>query len=227
MGRYPGSKAEREESHGPRRIDGPTESLVLDAKIRSAYDQMMRPIGGALARNGLDPNVITLVGVALQIVVGAAILSGRLFLAGLLAVVAALADTLDGAVAKARGITSKWGALLDSTVDRLSDALFFLPLAWLYGVAPTPGQAGQRYVAAVALVTLVASFLVSYVKARAEGLGFSCNVGLVERAERVMIIVLGLLLDVVPLALLVLGALSLITLAQRLLYVRTQARSAV
>jgi CDP-diacylglycerol--glycerol-3-phosphate 3-phosphatidyltransferase len=199
---------------------------VLDSKIRGLWDGLMRPVGQGLARTGVTPNTITLAGVALQTLVAYWIVQGRLLTAGLVAVAAAFSDTLDGAVAKARGVTSKFGALLDSTVDRLSDALFFLPVAWLYGVDPAPERAGQGWVAALALATLVASFLVSYVKARAEGLGYECNVGIAERAERLILMILGLLLDLIPLMLAILGVASVVTLIQRLVHVHTQAARA-
>jgi CDP-diacylglycerol--glycerol-3-phosphate 3-phosphatidyltransferase len=197
---------------------------VLDAKIRGYYDQVMKPVGGALARGGLHPNAITAAGVGLQTVVAVLILRDALVAAGLVAITAGVADSLDGAVAKASGGGSKFGALLDSTTDRTSDALFFLPLAWLYGVAPDPARDGQSWVAALALVTLVATFLVSYVKARAEGLGYECNVGIAERAERLILIVAGLLLGLVPPMLAILAALSIVTVVQRMLFVRQQIR---
>jgi CDP-diacylglycerol--glycerol-3-phosphate 3-phosphatidyltransferase len=200
---------------------------VLNQRIRGIWDVVMRPVGRAIARSGVGPNTITVAGVVIQAGVAAAIVAGRLLLAGLVAVAAAVADTLDGAVAKALRQQSKFGALLDSTTDRLSDALFFIPVAWLYGVSPDPAQRGQSWVAALALIALVASFLVSYVKARAEGLGLECNVGIVERAERLILMILGLLLNLVPLALVVLAALSVVTVVQRLLYVRGQVRSAI
>ncbi|MFN2524754.1 MAG: CDP-alcohol phosphatidyltransferase family protein, partial [Actinomycetota bacterium] len=155
---------------------------MLDTKIRAGWDRMMQPVGRGLARARINPNAITVAGVAVQVGVAAAILEGRLVLAGMVAIAAALFDVFDGAVAKARGLTSKFGALLDSTTDRLSDALFFLPVAWLYGVEPDVARHDEPWVAAVSLATLVLSFLVSYVKARAEGLGYECRVGLVERA---------------------------------------------
>ena len=203
------------------------ESAVLDAKIRDFYDHKMRPVGDWLARSGLNPDVISVTGIGLQVVVAVAILRGNLFLAGLVAILGGVADSLDGAVAKARGITSPFGALLDSTLDRLSDALLFAPLGWLYAFPPGGSGAGGSWVTALALVALVASFLVSYVKARAEGLGFSCNVGIVERAERLILVVAGLLFDVVPLMLAILAILSIITFLQRLLYVRAQIQSSV
>ena len=195
---------------------------MLNQKIRGLWDDAMQPVGRALARRGIDPNAITIAGVVVQVLVAYLIVRGSLLAAGLVAIAAALADAIDGAVAKAHGRVSKVGALLDSTTDRLSDALFFVPVAWLYGVSPDAAHAGQRWVAAAALVALVASFLVSYVKARAEGLGLECNVGIVERAERLILMIVGLLLDLVPVALVVLGALSVVTVVQRLLHVRGQ-----
>ena len=200
---------------------------MLNQKIRGLWDDAMQPVGRAVSRSGVGANAITIAGVLLQVLVAYLIIEGKLFLAGVVAVAAALSDALDGAVAKARDGVSDLGALLDSTVDRLSDALFFAPVAWLYGVAPDPARRDQTWVAALALVGLVLSYLVSYVKARAEGLGYECNVGIVERAERLILMILGLLLDVVPAVLVILTALSCITVAQRLMYVRAQARSAV
>ena len=198
---------------------------MLNQKIRGAWDVAMRPVGRGLAAAGIGPNAITVVGVAVQVAVAWAIVAGRLVLAGVLAIVAALADTVDGAVAKARGSTGKLGALFDSTADRLSDALFFVAIAWLY--AASPDRRDQRWVAALALTALVASFLVSYVKARAEGLGFECNVGIAERAERLILMILGLLFaDVLPFVLGVLATLAGVTVVQRFLHVRAQARGA-
>ena len=200
---------------------------MLNQMIRGAWDVAMRPVGRGLAAAGIGPNAITVVGVAVQIAVAWAIIAGRLVLAGVLAIVAALADTVDGAVAKARGSTGKLGALFDSTADRLSDALFFVAVAWLYAVSPDPSRRDQRWVAALALTALVASFLVSYIKARAEGLGFECNVGIAERAERLILMILGLLFaDVLPFVLGVLAALAGVTVVQRFLHVRAQARGA-
>jgi CDP-diacylglycerol--glycerol-3-phosphate 3-phosphatidyltransferase len=186
----------------------------------------MRPIGSGLAGMGFTPNWITLAGVALHGVMAWLILDGRLLLAGLLAILAAFFDSFDGAVAKARGTTSKFGALLDSTTDRLSDALYLLPLAWLYGVSPNTAEHAHRWVAAVALIALVSGFLVSYVKARAESLGFSCDVGIAERAERLIVIIASMILDIVPIGVSVLAVASTITFFQRIYHVHGQAEPA-
>jgi len=196
---------------------------MLDQKIRVYWDKRMAPVGRFIGRSRISPNAVTVLGLVVQIGVAYLILEGAFVAAGLLAVVAAGFDVLDGAVAKARGLVSKFGAFLDSTTDRLADALYFLPIAWLYAVDPDIPAHDERWVAVLALVTLVLSFMVSYVKARAEGLGFECKVGLAERAERVGIVVLGLLLDAVPIALAVLAAASLVTVIQRIAHVYRQA----
>jgi CDP-diacylglycerol--glycerol-3-phosphate 3-phosphatidyltransferase len=197
---------------------------VLNAKIRGIWDKGMKPVGGFIGRSGVTPNQITLLGVVVQAVVSYLIVVDRLAQAGFVLIAAALLDTVDGAVAKARGLTTKFGAFLDSTMDRLSDALVFLPVAWLYLAEPTAARADQQWVAALALVTLVLSFLVSYARARAEGLGFECNVGLIERAERLIIMILALVFnDLLPAGLALLALASLITLVQRMVHVYKQA----
>ena len=182
----------------------------------------MRPVGRGLAAAHISADAVTLFGVSVQIVASVLIIDGRLLAAGLVSIVAALADAFDGAVAKARGTSSKFGALLDSTTDRLSDALFCVPIAWLYGVSPDVVGRADNGVAALALAALVSSFLVSYVKARAEGLGLECNVGIAERAERIIIIIAGLVFDQLLVALGVLTLLATITFLQRILHVRRQ-----
>ena len=196
---------------------------MLNQKLRGMWDTYTRPVGRGLARTGLTPNAVTVMGVLIQIVAAVMILRGKLLVAGLVSVLSALFDALDGAIAKATGKASRFGALLDSTTDRLSDSLFFLPLAWLYGVSPDVPSRDDHLIAALALVGLVLGFLVSYVKARAEGLGFECKVGIAERLERLAIMIIGLVFDVVLAALILLSVLSAITFVQRLVHVRKQA----
>jgi CDP-diacylglycerol--glycerol-3-phosphate 3-phosphatidyltransferase len=197
---------------------------MINAQLRQVWDRFIRPVGRGLARSGVTPNQITYFGVGVQIAVAVLILQGRLLAAGLVGIVAGISDFLDGAVAKARGTPSKYGAFLDSTTDRLSDALYFVPLAWLYGVAPDIAGRDEPWVAAVSLAALVFSFLVSYAKARAESLGYECNVGIAERAERLIVLILALLFDVVPAALVLLFVLAFVTFIQRMAHVHMQAR---
>lgn len=199
---------------------------MLDSKIRGLWDSAMRPVGRALARTHLSPNAITSLGVAIQVGVAYLIVEGRLVAAGLIAIAAALFDTFDGALAKASGQTSKFGAFLDSSTDRLADALYFAPIAWLYGVDPDIPAHDEPWVAGVVLVVLVASFMVSYVKARAESLGFECNVGIVERAERLILVIIALVFsDLLPALMVVLAIASVITVVQRMAHVYKQARA--
>ena len=200
---------------------------MLDTKLRGWWDKAMRPVGRALARTPLSPNAITLLGVAIQVGVAYLILEGRLVAAGLIAIAAAFFDTFDGALAKAKGRTSKFGAFLDSSTDRVADALYFGPIAWLYGVDPDIAARDEPWVAAVTLVAMVASFMVSYVKARAEALGFDCKVGLFERAERLALLVIALVFSgLLPTLMVVLAVGSVVTVFQRMFHVYGQARSA-
>jgi CDP-diacylglycerol--glycerol-3-phosphate 3-phosphatidyltransferase len=195
---------------------------MLDSKIRGHWDRLMKPVGRGLGRIGLTPNAITLGGVLFQAAVAALILDGKLLVAGLVAIVAALADGLDGAVAKAMGARSDFGAVLDSTTDRLAEALYYLPIAWLYGVSPDIAERDEPWVAALALSAMVLAFLVSYIRARAESLGYDAKVGIAERAERAIILILGLILDLIPLSLILLASASAVTFMQRLVHVRRQ-----
>ena len=192
---------------------------MLDSKVRVHWDRLMKPVGRGLGRMGLTPNAVTLSGVLFQVAVAALILQGRLLAAGLVAIVAALADGMDGAVAKATGSRSDFGAVLDSTTDRLAEALYYLPIAWLYGVA----ERDEPWVAALAMSAMVLAFLVSYIRARAESLGYDAKVGIAERAERAIILIAGLILDLVPLSLILLASASAVTFLQRLVHVRRQA----
>ena len=194
---------------------------MLDQKIRVYWDRGMSPVGRGLGRIGLSANVITVLGVLITLGGAYVVTQGRLLLGAILLTVAALFDVLDGAVAKATGSATRFGALLDSTTDRLGDASIFAAVAWLYGVDPDVPDRRSLIVAGLALATMVFAFLVSYVKARAEGLGYEAKVGFAERAERMIVIILGLALDFVPIAIGILCAASLITFLQRLLHVRS------
>jgi CDP-diacylglycerol--glycerol-3-phosphate 3-phosphatidyltransferase len=190
---------------------------------RAAFD----PLGRALVRAGVSPDAVTLLGTAG--VVAASVLlvpGGHLVAATLVITLCCLLDVLDGSMARALGRTTRFGALLDSTMDRVADGALFAALAWWFFTTD------ERVLAAVTLVCLVGAQLVSYVKARAEGLGFSCNVGLMERLERLVLIGIGGLLWGfgvswgLAAAVWLLAVLTVITVGQRVLYVRNQERSA-
>ncbi|MDP9867236.1 MULTISPECIES: phosphatidylinositol phosphate synthase [Streptosporangium] len=194
--------------------------------LRPAVTRVLTPLGRALARRGISPNVVTTVG-TLGTVAAALFFypRGDLFPGTLVITFFVLADLLDGVMARMTGPGSVWGAFLDSTLDRVGDAGIFSGLAiWLT-------VSGQWVLAGVALFCLVTGALVSYVKARAEGLGMTCDVGIAERPER---LVVGLVATgiaglgvpyILAAGLWLLAVASAVTVAQRLLHVRRQAVS--
>lgn len=198
---------------------------MLNLRVRPALGRLVDPVAAALLRTGVSPDAVTLTG-TLGVVLGALVLfpRGQLFLGTAVVFLFVLTDLLDGAMARQRGTSGKFGAWLDSTCDRIADAAIFSGLVlWFTGGGDSPTMA------AVALFCLVAGGVVSYAKARAEGLGLRCDVGLAERAERLILVLAGtalagLGLDVaLDLLLWVLAAASAVTVVQRTAEVRRQA----
>jgi CDP-diacylglycerol---glycerol-3-phosphate 3-phosphatidyltransferase len=190
--------------------------------LRPALNRVLTPIGEALARTPVTPNAITVTG---TVGVAAAALwllpIGHLFAGAAVCTVFVLADMLDGALARVKGTTGAWGAFLDSTLDRLGDAAIFAGLAaWLARGGHQPLLAG------VTVYCLVAGAMVSYARARAEGLGVRADVGVAERSERIVIILVSTGLSglgvpyILPVGLWLLAALSTVTFGQRVLVVR-------
>ncbi|HUZ36724.1 MAG TPA: CDP-alcohol phosphatidyltransferase family protein [Streptosporangiaceae bacterium] len=189
--------------------------------LRPFIARLLTPVGQALAHTPVTPNAITITGTA-GVVAGALWLfpTGHLFAGTVVCTVFVLADMLDGALARVKGTSGAWGAFLDSTLDRIGDAAVFAGLAiWL-------ARTGQGVLAGVALFCLVVGGLVSYAKARAEGLGLRCDVGIAERSERLVIALVSAGLSglgvpyVLAVGLWVLAALSAVTFGQRVLAVR-------
>ncbi|MBB6473399.1 phosphatidylinositol phosphate synthase [Sphaerisporangium rubeum] len=191
--------------------------------LRPAVTRVLTPIGRALARRGVSPDVITAIG-TLGVAVSALVLYplGQLWWGSVAVAVFALADLLDGVLARMLGPGSTWGAFLDSTLDRVGDAAIFSGLI-LYFMGT-----GERLLAGVALFCLVAGAVVSYAKARAEGLGLTCDVGLAERSERLMVVLVAVGLSglgvpyILPAGLWLLAAASAFTAGQRILHVYRQ-----
>jgi CDP-diacylglycerol--glycerol-3-phosphate 3-phosphatidyltransferase len=177
-----------------------------------------------LARTPVTPNILTWFGFLLAAGGAVLIAMGQLLAAGLVVLVAAFFDILDGARARLTDRATPFGAVLDSTLDRFSEAVLLVGILVFY--------TGIRSVVPILLVslTLVGSFLVSYIRARAETLGLDCQVGLFTRGERVILLVLGLCLSPVagwalPVALLVILVFSFVTVIQRLVYVWQKTRA--
>src|SRR5918997_4138519 len=195
---------------------------MFDKRCRAGVERSLRPVGTGLKRAGISADQLTVLGLVLSAACAVAIGNGWLILgAGLLAA-SAVPDVLDGAVAKASGTSSPRGAFFDSVVDRVSDTLVLGGLAWYLASTHSP------HTALLPLAILGASNLVSYERARAESLGFSARGGLMERAERMIAIGLGLLFSVImiPLLWLMLG-LTVLTAVQRFVMVWRQASATV
>jgi len=195
---------------------------VLGISARPVVEKIIAPMVGRLARGGVTPDMITIVG-TVGAVAGSVLLfgTGHLFWGTVVVTFSVLLDLLDGALARARGGGSMFGAVLDSAGDRVADAAIFGSLIWWFS-----GAGDNRLLVLLALLCLVLAMLTSYIKARAEGVGIRCDVGVVERLERLLLVLFGTGLAGlgVPYALhvglWVLLAGSTVTVGQRLLAVR-------
>ncbi len=196
---------------------------VVPDRVAEGARAGIGPVARALAGMGISANAVTIAGGVLS-VVGAGLLAAGMPLAALLVLlIGTIADTLDGQIAKASGGGTRLGAFLDSTVDRVADGALFV------GAAASGANLGQPVLLWSSLVALVASFLVPYVRAKAESLGVSASVGPAPREARIVIFLIGLaawaLFDIQPLfvaAVLALALLSSITFALRVVYVGRQ-----
>jgi CDP-diacylglycerol---glycerol-3-phosphate 3-phosphatidyltransferase len=177
-------------------------------------------IAGPLARSGVTPNTITLLGFAFNVVTAAVLATGHLSLGGLLLFLSGLFDMLDGALARITKRQSTFGAFLDSLLDRYSEATVLLALIFVFTVRHNTPAVLLTYCVAIG------SLLISYARARAEGLGLECKVGFAARPERVLILGLGLLFTNVTTvgALIVLALLTHLTAIQRLFHVWRQTK---
>lgn len=192
---------------------------MLDAKAREALRGFSDWTGRTLSRVGLTANILTAMGVALSAVAAWRVADGAFLAGGLILAAGGVLDFCDGAVARVRGTASRFGAFLDSVTDRFSDAFVFSALVWYFF------RAGDERVAVVALAAYAGGTLTSYIRAKAESLGYDCKVGLLERAERLILICAGLILGFVEIMLWAVAALSVATVVQRLVHVARQVRA--
>lgn len=190
---------------------------MLSTKARAAVRHLVDPLGQALARAGITANALTIAGLVGSIAAGALIGTGWTRLGGAITLLAGLPDMLDGAVAKASGSAGSRGAFLDSVVDRLSDGAVLLGAVWLAAAG------NQPRLAVLAAAVLTFSQVVSYIRARAQSLGYTCDVGIAERPVRVIILGLSLLIGILEAGLWVLVVATAITVGQRIWTVWQQA----
>ena len=195
----------------------------LDKARKASSNYITQPVVRLLARTPLTPNTITWLGFWLTVGAAALVLTGNLFAAGFVVLVAGFFDMLDGALARTTNRVTRFGGILDSTLDRLSEAVLLLSILVIY----TRGQQVAESVLVGA--ALLGSLMVSYLRAKVESLGIECRVGLFTRPERVIILALGLLLSrfdyALVTALAIVTVFSFFTAGQRLFYAWHQPRT--
>ncbi|HET8601628.1 MAG TPA: CDP-alcohol phosphatidyltransferase family protein [Segeticoccus sp.] len=199
---------------------------MLNRFARALFTRIFTPVARLLLSLGISPDIVTIVG-TLGVCVGAlAFYPRHQFFWGTIVITCfVFSDTVDGVMARLSNRSSRWGAYLDSTLDRVGDAAIFGGLVLWYAREPD-----RYYMAGLALACLILGMVVSYAKARAEGLGMTANVGIAERADRLVVVLvttglvgLGLPEIVLTAVLALLAVASLITVIQRMLTVRAQA----
>ena len=187
---------------------------MIEDRLRARTNGALMRAAGLIARTGVTPNTLTVLGFLGMAVAGVLCASGSFFFAGLVVAVSCAFDALDGALARTSGAVSVFGAFLDSFLDRYAEAAVYAGMLIHYaGVGPAWGV-GATFAAAIG------SLMVSYARARAEGLGVACRAGLFARPERIAVIIAGLVTGLVLPALVVLAVATNATAARRLLYVR-------
>jgi len=179
---------------------------------------ILNPVVSLAAALGVTPLGITLAGIAISIVGAVYVAMGHLLAGAILLLVSGLCDTIDGSIARRQGKESKFGAFIDSTGDRVSDFAYYVGLIFHF----MSGEPVNTVLILFTFVALAGSFLTSYARARAEGLGIACSVGLLERPERIALLLAGLLFGRLALmaAIVVLAVLSVFTFLQRVWHVR-------
>ena len=196
----------------------PREPFSLKEASRDTLLQLLRPLVRLLSALRVRPDTLTVLGWALSLCSAVLFGLGHVRVAGVVMLVAGLFDSLDGAVARESNRMSAFGAFLDSTLDRISEAAIFVGIVFFYAADGLP------YGALLAGVAMTFSLLTSYARARAEGLGIECEVGLLERAGRVVILSISSMAGLLTAGLCLVAAGALVTTAQRILHVRRATR---
>ncbi len=191
-------------------------------RLRSLLTPIVDAIARVLVRLGFSPSGLTIIGVLIACVAAALIGQGMLAAGGVVMLIAGAFDMFDGAVARMTNRATKFGALFDSVMDRVSEAVVLLGLLWFYL------DDGEQLGAVLVYVSIVGSMLVSYVRARAEGLGIECKGGLMQRPERVASLGIGIIVGQwwEPAVLIVLGVIAVLTVVTTVQRVVETARGA-
>jgi CDP-diacylglycerol---glycerol-3-phosphate 3-phosphatidyltransferase len=191
---------------------------MLGRHYKDHVQRASEPVARALLRARLRPNHLTIMGLGVSCLAAVAFAQGRLRVAAGLLIIAALFDFFDGALARLASQVTFFGAFLDSVVDRYSDMVVLAGIVFLY--RRLDSDAGIL----VALIAAIGTVMVSYTKARAQSIGLACDVGLMERPERLIVLIAGAVFDLLLPAMAVLAVLTNTTALQRIIHVRGAAR---
>ena len=214
------------------------EFVFLSDKNKERYLRIISPAGNLMARLGIHPNILSLAGLILSIAAGIIYSSGSFFWGAWVLVIAGTCDALDGQLARKMEKNSPFGAFFDSTLDRFGEVFVFMGLAWHFSggtvfwevKAGNPNDFQSPLAVLFIILAIAGSFMVSYTRARAEGLGVNCEVGWMQRPERITLLIIGSLIASIPvigpfvmkLTLLLLAVLSNFTALQRMIYVKRE-----
>jgi CDP-diacylglycerol--glycerol-3-phosphate 3-phosphatidyltransferase len=192
--------------------------LTLTDQMRGRFKGLLDTIGTFLNRLGINPNTLTMIGLAGNFIGALFLAQGKFLIGGLITLSMGPVDALDGTMARLRGEPSEFGGFVDSVVDRYSELIIYGGLLVYYIHADDPLLVSLTFIAAAG------SFLVPYIRARAEGLGFSAKVGILTRMERFLILTPSLVLSIPWLGIGIVALFANITAFQRIFSVRKQAR---
>ncbi len=187
--------------------------MTFTEKVKLRSEPYLLPFVRFLARARVHPNVVSVVGFLGLAAAGVAVAAGHQVLAGVLLAVFGPLDAVDGMLARKTNQTSSFGAFLDSTLDRYAEVVLFLGILWFFW------KQGSFYGVVLSFVTLTGSLMVSYTRARAEGLGIECKVGLFTRFERLLALTVGLVFHLLLPVLVLLAFLTHFTAFQRIVHV--------
>jgi CDP-diacylglycerol--glycerol-3-phosphate 3-phosphatidyltransferase len=213
-----------------------SEFNFISKNIKDRYEAIADSIAGVLMRLKVSPNALTLLGLVLSGVAGVFYSTGSFFWGGCLVLVSGICDALDGTLARKSGKASRLGAFIDSTFDRIGEIFIFLGFIWYFSGGHKIVSSTDTYYSEVQspitvlfiILAVTGSLMVSYTRARAEGLGLECKVGLAQRPERMILLIIGSLLGGLPavglflmqITLFAIAILANITAVQRILFIR-------
>jgi len=195
------------------------QTKTLTDQMRTLFKGVLDPIAAFFNRLGILPNTMTLLGLVGHTIGAFFLFQGKMLVGGLIILTMAPIDALDGAMARLRGESSSFGAFVDSVTDRYSELIIFLALVIFYT------QQGEWLNCVVVYTAAAGSVLVSYIRSRAESLGYDARVGILTRMERYIVLVPSLILNVPMVGLWIVAVMANFTAIQRIIHVRKQARA--